>query len=104
MIRRPTRIVWTDSCPFGPGGVDLSGRAWQIRIPKLSPLWGLNGINNVLEFLAMLIGIWLTLLQLGPDGEECILALGDDMSAIGWIFRAGCMPKDSPFFEVVTYP
>ena len=28
--RRPTKICWSDSCPFEIGGLLLSGRAWRI--------------------------------------------------------------------------
>jgi hypothetical protein len=41
-IRQPTKICWSDSCPFGVGGFSLSGRAWRIRIPESSPICGLD--------------------------------------------------------------
>jgi hypothetical protein len=57
VTRRPDRIVWSDSCPFGIGGFRLhNGQAWRIRA---SMLHGSNRINNLLEFLGMAVNIWL---------------------------------------------
>jgi hypothetical protein len=39
------------------------GRAWRLRIPKSSILFGRHEANNVLEYLAMVITIWLCLLH-----------------------------------------
>jgi hypothetical protein len=62
-IRTPSKLGWSDSCPFGLGGFLLSGRAWRIQIPPFSPIYGVDIANNVLEFLAMLVTIWLTILE-----------------------------------------
>ena len=36
------------------------------------------------------------------EGEfECILALGDNTSAVGWIYRAGKLERTSAYFETV---
>jgi hypothetical protein len=85
VTRRPTRVSLSDSCPFGLGGFLLSGRAWRLRIPAASPLRGDSRMNNVLEFLAMAISIWLQVLDT-PDDQDCILALADSTSAIGWLY------------------
>jgi hypothetical protein len=102
-IRQPTKICWSDSCPFGIGGFLLSGRAWRIRIPDSSPLYGLDIANNVLEFLGMVVTIWLVLIECAETGSEqdCILALGDNTSAIGWLFKSGKLPSDSPYYKAV---
>jgi hypothetical protein len=97
-IRRPTKICWSDSCPFGIGGFLLSGRAWRIRIPDSSPIYGLDIANNVLEFLGMMVTIWLVLIECEQD---CILALGDNTSAIGWLFKSGKLPFDSLHYKPV---
>ena len=101
--RRPTKICWSDSCPFGIGGFLLSGRAWRIRIPESSPLYGLDIANNVLEFLGMMVTIWLVLLECDDDKSEqdCILALGDNTSAIGWLYKSGKLAFDSPYYKAV---
>jgi hypothetical protein len=84
VTREPDRICWSDACPFGFGGYSLSGRAWRLRIPRSSPIFGHQGVNNLLEFLGMAINIWLACLE-SPEGEHCILAIGDNTSAIGWL-------------------
>jgi hypothetical protein len=102
-IRRPSKICWSDSCPFGIGGFLISGRAWRIRIPESSPIYGLDIANNVLEFLGMMVTIWLVIIECEETGSEqdCILALGDNTSAIGWLFKSGKLPIDSPYYKAV---
>jgi hypothetical protein len=103
-IRRPTRIGISDSCPYGLGGFSWSGRAWRLRIPRKSPLHGDSVANNFLEFLAMMITIWTIIVDCEADGqtEECILSLGDNTSAIGWIFRTKGIGPDSVYFDAVN--
>ena len=56
VLRTPTQLCWSDSCPLGLGGFDLnSGRAWRLRIPSDSVLHGHKGVNNLLEFLALAV-------------------------------------------------
>jgi len=87
VTRRPNRLNWSDSCPFGLGGFLLkSGRAWRIRIPKDSILYGHPKINNLLEFLGMAVNIWLECLD--ADEQDCILSLGDNTSAVGWLHNS----------------
>jgi hypothetical protein len=102
-VRRPSKICWSDSCPFGIGGFLLSGRAWRIRIPESSPLYGLDIANNVLEFLGMMVTIWLVIIECEKSGSEqdCILALGDNTSAIGWLYKSGKLPLTSPYYKAV---
>jgi hypothetical protein len=97
--RQPTRICFSDSCPIGIGGWNLRGKAWRIRIPRSSPLFGSRRINNFLEFLGMAINIRLECNHPewagGTDDEPCILALGDNTSAIGWLHRTSHLTPDS---------
>ena len=84
ITRQPDRICWSDACPFGIGGHSITGRAWRIRIPKASIIYGNKRVNNLLEFLGMVINIWLACLE--PNSNQaCILAVGDNTSAIGWL-------------------
>jgi hypothetical protein len=101
--RRPSKICWSDSCPFGIGGFLLSGRAWRIRIPPSSPIYGVDIANNVLEFLGMMVTIWLVILECEQDSseEDCILALGDNTSAIGWLYKSSRLLPGSPYYEPV---
>jgi hypothetical protein len=61
-IRKPSQLLLSDSYPFDLGGVTWQGRAWRLKIPKLSILFGYHEANNVLEYLAMVITVWLCLL------------------------------------------
>jgi hypothetical protein len=102
-IRKPSKLGWSDSCPFGLGGFLLSGRAWRIRIPASSPLFGADIGNNVLEFLAMAVTIWLTIIECRLEGSEqdCILAIGDNTSAIGWLYKSSRLDPESPYYAPV---
>jgi hypothetical protein len=55
--------------------------------------------NDVLEFLAMLVTIWLTILECDLEGsqQDCILAMGDNTSAIGWIHKSGKLKPGSVY-------
>jgi hypothetical protein len=85
VTRQPNRMSSSDSCPHRLGGFLLSSHAWHLRIPPTSPLHGDSIMNNVLEFLAMAVSIWLQVLELDAS-EDCILALADSTSAIGWLY------------------
>jgi len=100
-IRMPTRLGWSDSCPYGLGGFTLDGRAWRLRIPKTSPIYGDDRANNALEFLGMAVNILLMMEGREEERFPCLLALGDNTSAIGWIFRSGHVKKESLYFETV---
>ena len=93
VTRQPNRVCWSDSCPYGIGGYNLSGRAWRIKIPEGSPLRGHPGINNLLEFVGMAIIIWIQCLDPSND-NDCILALGDSISAIGWVHKTTSLEPD----------
>ena len=100
--REPDRICWSDACPLGIGGYSLSGRAWRIQIPTSSIVRGHEGVNNLLEFVGMVVNVWLECLDNTTD-HSCILAIGDNTSAIGWLFRTtGLDPteqaQDAHFF------
>ena len=87
VTRRPNKLCWSDSCPFGLGGFLLrSGRAWRIQIPKGSILYGNGTINNLLEFIGMAVNIWLECLDSNP--HDCIMSLGDNTSAVGWLHNS----------------
>ena len=86
MTREPDRICWSDACPFGMGGYSVSGRAWRLQLPVGHPLRGLPGVNNLLEFTAMVVNIWLECID-APANHPCILVVGDSTSSIGWLFK-----------------
>ena len=45
--------------------------------------------NNLLEFLTMTINLWLSIIKCNELGleDELILVLGDNTSAISWLFK-----------------
>ncbi|NER25730.1 MAG: hypothetical protein F6J96_34575 [Symploca sp. SIO1C2] len=98
-VRNPSALAWSDSCPYGLGGYTLRGWAWRIRIPKTSPIYGLNSANNVLEFLGMAVSILLMIEETKGEPHPCLMALGDNTSAIGWIFKTGRLRKGSIYYQ-----
>ena len=62
------------------------GRAWQLRIPVDSVLYGSASINNLLEFLGMAVNVWLECME--SDAQDCILSIGDNTSAVGWLHKS----------------
>ena len=101
--RTPTRIAWSDSCPFGLGGYTLRGRAWRIRVPPGCHGRGDDSVNNVLEFLGMAISVMTLLVEASEEGEEfpCLLVLGDNTSAIAWLHRSSQLAKSSRYYRIV---
>jgi len=95
--RRPDALGVSDSCPYGLGGFTLDGRAWRIHIPRDSPIYGDDRANNLLEFLGMAVNVWLLCRTASPD--DCLLVLGDNTSAIGWLFKAGRLKQDSFYYK-----
>jgi hypothetical protein len=102
-LRTPSRLGISDSCPYGMGGFSWSGRAWRIQIPPTSCLYGVSEANNVLEFLAMAVTIWIIVKECATLSlkDDCILSLGDNTSAVGWLFRSSRLPVDSPYYAPV---
>ena len=87
VTREPGRICWSDVCPFELRGYSISGWAWRLQLPKGHPLRGHPGINNLLEFTAMVVNIWLECID-STVPHPCILAVGDSTSAIRWLFKS----------------
>jgi hypothetical protein len=103
VVRTPTRIAWSDSCPFGLGGYTLKGKAWRIRVPSNCAFYGDDSVNNVLELLGMAISILLLLEEAVSANERfpCLLVLGDNTSAIAWLFKSGRIPRSSRYYPIV---
>ena len=77
----------------------MKGSAWRLRIPQCTLISKGSTANNVLEFLGMAINTWI-MGEEAEDGEfECLLALGDNTSALGWIHHAGQLDEGSPYFK-----
>ena len=85
VFRRPSTFHWADSCPFGLGGYSASGRAWRFYIP---PQLRTEHTNNVLEYMASIITIWIEIIEGRIPPLSCCLALSDSTSTVGWLHRA----------------
>ena len=84
-FREPTHIIIGDSCEHGLGAFHLeSGIGWKWIIPEA--LRGRAHIN-VLEFVTQVIQIWLDVIDGRIPRHSCILAMGDNTSAMGWLRR-----------------
>lgn len=81
----------SDSCPFEIGGFLLDDRAWRIRIPKSSPIYGQSTVNNFLEFIGMVVNVWLI----------CLKFTDRSKSAIGWMFKSGQISKESLYYDAL---
>jgi hypothetical protein len=100
-IRQPTRLCMSDTCPWGIAGYSLSGRGWCIVIPPCTPLCGNSRFNNLFEFIGTAVTAWLECLDSNADAEECILALGDNTSALGWIYRSSRVKSTSMSYRAI---
>jgi hypothetical protein len=71
-----------------------------VKIPKSSPIYGADIANNVLEFLGMVVTVWLAITKCTELGNKqaCILALGDNTSAIGWLYKSSKLSPDSLYY------
>jgi hypothetical protein len=56
----------------------------------LSPIYGVDIENNVLKFLGIAVTVLLATIKCAKLGgkQACILALGDNTSAIGWLYKS----------------
>jgi hypothetical protein len=86
-ISETSEALWCGCCPFGTRVFLLSGRAWRVRIPELSPIHGANVVSNVLKFLGMMIAAWLVVVECKELGskQDCVLTLGTTLAP-----SAGC--------------
>jgi hypothetical protein len=86
-----------------PQGFTLLGLAWHLHIPPSCAFYGNFTSNSLLEFLTMMITPWLVTLDYNARGltEECILILGDNTSAIGWLFHSRKLSMDTFYYEAV---
>ena len=95
VYRKPTRMGFSDSCPFGLGGFTHGGRGWRLKVSPHLSAYGKDISNNLFEFLGMAITIWLSLIECREQNliDELILILGDNTCAISWIFKSGLNTK-----------
>ena len=80
---KPSVTLWSDSYEYGIEGYSENGLAWRWKIPDT---WHGKLTLNLLEFLASVVTIYMTILQLGQGSH--ILAFTDSSSALGWMHKA----------------
>ena len=104
-MRNLTMLFVSDSCPFGLGGFTSNGSAWRLKVRASSLIYGECVSKDVLEFPAMVITLWLTLLECKEQRlkYELILALGGNTSAIGWLTRTGDLPPSLIYFDAANF-
>jgi hypothetical protein len=89
--RLPDAQSKVDACPRGMGGYSRKGRAWRFIIP--THLLGRAHIN-LLEFLAILVSVWLDIIEGDVKALDCLLVMGDSTTAVGWLHKTRIMNKD----------
>ncbi len=47
-----------------------------------------------LEYLAQIISLWIDVIEGKVTNEDCILAMGDNTSSMGWLRRSNFRQKD----------
>ena len=81
----PSHFCWADSCPFRLGGYTVEGRVWRFyTLPSLRS----ENTNNVLEFMAQIITIWVDILENRMPQLSCIIACSNNASAVGWMYKS----------------
>ena len=96
-----TTYLITDACEYGIGGFNVhTGFAWRFQLPS----WMTNSFHiNLLEFIASVIAIWL---ELEYSNNQIIhpkiLALSDNTSAIGWLYKSNFNMKTHPGHDRVA--
>ena len=71
-------------------------RGWSYVIP--AKLRGRVHIN-LLEFLAQLISIWVDISENRVQDQDCLLGMGDNTAAMGWMRRANFREKEEGDME-----
>ena len=97
--RNPSHIYYADSCPFGMGGYSVMGRAWRFYIP---PSLRSTHTNNLLEFIAQIVCIWIDALEGNLAPLSCCLGCSDSSSSVGWMFRSNFDPHTKPIHELCS--
>jgi len=90
-FRKPTNIHICDASEHGLGGFANHGRAWSYVIPL--EVRGRAHIN-ILEYLAQVVAVWVDILDGTAIDEDCLLCMGDNTSAMGWLRRSNFRQKD----------
>ena len=85
VFREPNIVYRTDACEYGLGGSFPDGSLWRWEIP--THLLHRAHIT-LLEFLAMLVPVWMDILARRLTPLDCFLSLGDNANAVAWVFKS----------------
>ena len=90
----------TDACEFGLGGYNIkTGKAWRYQLPS----WMTERFHiNLLEFISCVIAIWLEIIGGTNTPHTRILALTDNSSAVGWLYKSNFNPQAQPGHDAVA--
>ena len=96
-----TTYLITDACEHGIGGFNTkTGFAWRYKLPS----WMTRSFHiNLLEFIASVVAIWLDLKENKQQTiHPKILALSDNSSTIGWLYKSNFNVKSHPGHDKVA--
>ncbi len=90
-FRKPDVVYICDASEYGLGGFATHGRAWSYQIP----LEFRNRAHiNVLEYISQIVAIWIDIVEGNISREDCVLSIGDNTSAMGWLRRSNFRQKE----------
>ncbi len=96
-FRQITHGHRSDSCPIGLGGASSTGVGWRWKIPKHLRM---RASNNVLEYLAMIVGPWFDLILGLLPKYSCICSMGDSTTAVGWMHKSNFQSNENESEEM----
>jgi hypothetical protein len=100
-LRLPDRIVDTDSCEHGIGGMHLTSRfLWRWEIPLE---YRQRTSLNSLEFLASMVGVVMELHHTEVPAGTCLLVGGDSTTATGWLRHSNFTNQDPMQLKTARY-
>ncbi len=87
----PTHVYHSDWCPAGLGGYSTEEFAWRYSIPQSLQF---RASNNLLEFLAAIITLWIDILTNRLQSRNCALLMTDSSKAEGWMRKMNFRASD----------
>ena len=90
-FRKPNIAYICDASEYNIGSFSSYGRAWSYII--LAELRNRSHIN-ILEYLAQIVSIWIDIIEGRTNKQDCILTMGDNTGALGWLRRSYFRQKD----------
>ncbi len=96
-------LLWSNACPAGMGSFSMNmGHAWRFKKIPSNFQDTMDNKYNWLEFLASLITIWLEVLYRQTLRESCLLTLGDNSPAVGWLHKVNVDKETSKPLQMMT--